>query len=231
METPERARRFTSMTSRAEIEDIELDAIIDTGAAVSAITRGLMKELGYKINQSSNVKIVNANGVKTRSLEKISDMELTVSGIDTRVTVEVIESEDSTLILGNDWLKKVKARIDMDKGKVSIRGANGFVDIPIEFSTGREENDDEEYEEEELREARFWLNQKDIKEINNITEENKSKYKVGKLNHEQKDKFEKLTQKYHKIFAKNDNDLGRTNVTKHTIDVKIIDQSKKQLIK
>jgi len=154
MEIPEKAR-FNSMKSRAEIEDIELDAIIDTGAAVSAITRGLMKELGYKINQSSNVKIINANGVKTRSLGKISDMELTVSGIDTRVTVEVIESEDSTLILGNDWLKKVKAQIDMNKGKVSIKGVNGFVDIPIEFSTGKEENDDKEYEEEELRKARF----------------------------------------------------------------------------
>ena len=41
MEIPEKAR-FNSMKSRAEIEDIELDAIIDTGAAVSAITRGLM---------------------------------------------------------------------------------------------------------------------------------------------------------------------------------------------
>ena len=154
METLEKAR-FTSMKIRAEIEDIELDAIIDTGAAISAITRGLMRELGYKINQSSNVRITNANGIKTRSLGKISDMELTVSGIDTSVTVEVIESEDSTLILGNDWLKKVKAQIDMNKGKVSIKGVNGFVDIPIEFSTGKEENDDKEYEEEELRKARF----------------------------------------------------------------------------
>ena len=147
------------MRSKAEIEDVEIDAIIDTGAAISAITRSLMEELGYKIDQSSNVVINTADGTRSRSLGKILDMELTLNGINTSIDVQVIESKDRTLILGNDWLQKVKARIDMDKGKLSIKGANGLVDIPVEFfikkEGNNEESEDEEYEEEELREARF----------------------------------------------------------------------------
>ena len=158
MGTPEKSR-FTSMRSKAEIEDVEIDAIIDTGAAISAITRSLMEELGYKIDQSSNVVINTADGTRSRSLGKILDMELTLNGINTSIDVQVIESKDRTLILGNDWLQKVKARIDMDKGKLSIKGANGLVDIPVEFfikkEGNNEESEDEEYEEEELREARF----------------------------------------------------------------------------
>src|SRR5437762_9356547 len=49
--------------------------------------------------------------------------------------------------------------------------------------------------------------------------EDTKKYKVGELTQEQEKKFDQLTQKYKDIFAKNDKDLGRTNLAKHTIDV------------
>jgi predicted aspartyl protease len=154
-------QKFTSMRSKAEIEDIEIDAVIDTGAAISAITRGLMEELGYKIDRSSDIVLVTANGDKSRSLGKIIDMELTLNGIETTVTVQVIESKDRVLILGNDWLKKVKANIDMENGKVNINGKKGYVNIPVEFvSLEQNENYDDEgynsdYEQEELKEVRF----------------------------------------------------------------------------
>ena len=117
-----------------------------------------MEELGYKIDQSSNVVIVTADGTRTRSLGKILNMELSLNGENTSVTVQVMESRDRTFILGNDWLKKVDAQIDMKKGSVNIKGTEGYVNIPVEFSTKREESDedtDEEYEEEELTETRF----------------------------------------------------------------------------
>ncbi|HVI21744.1 MAG TPA: retropepsin-like aspartic protease, partial [Bacillus sp. (in: firmicutes)] len=163
METPEEPR-FTSMKGKAEIEDIEIDAIIDTGAAVSAITRGLMEELGYSIDKSSDIIVVTADGSKSRSLGKIINMELLLGGIEIVVTVQVIEAAHRVLILGNDWLQKVKANIDMEKGKINIKGKKGYIDIPIEFTLldyGRTDNgkgyedSDEEYEEEDLREARF----------------------------------------------------------------------------
>ena len=133
----------------------QIDAIIDIGAAISAMTRSLMKELGYKINRSSDVVIVTADGTKSRSLGKIVDMELTLNGVDTIVTVQVIESKDRTLILGNDWLKKVKAQIDMDKGKINIKGKEGYINIPVEFFVMKDEDYEEEYEDEELREVNY----------------------------------------------------------------------------
>ena len=151
--------KFTSMKSKVEIEDVEMEAVIDTGAAISAITKDLMDELGYKINKSSDIVIITADGNKTRSLGKIVDMQLLIGGIETFITVQVIESKDRVLILGNDWLRKVKANIDMEKGKINIKGNKGYVDIPVEFLSLEQENEDEydseEYEDEELKEVRF----------------------------------------------------------------------------
>jgi hypothetical protein len=44
----------------------------------------------------------------------------------------------------------------MEKGKINIKGKKGFVDIPVEFSTKRDnsnEGSEEEYEDEELEET------------------------------------------------------------------------------
>src|SRR5687768_16528421 len=117
-----------------------------------------MEELGYKINRSSNVEFTMADGSKSRGLGRITDMELTLNGIDVTVTVENIDSGDRTLILGNDWLQKVKVQIDMEKGKINVKGKRGFVDIPVEFATQKSqinEDSEEEYEDEELKEVRF----------------------------------------------------------------------------
>src|SRR5207248_1720427 len=67
METPEKTR-YTSTRGKAKIEDIEIEAIIDSGAVVSAISRRLMEELGYKIDKPSEAVLVTADGGKTRSL-------------------------------------------------------------------------------------------------------------------------------------------------------------------
>src|SRR3954453_23556127 len=172
--------KITPMRAKAEIEDIEIDAIIDTGAAVSAITWGLMKELGYDIDRPSDIKVVNANGGRSRSLGKIIDMKLLLGGVEIILTVQVIESIDRLLILGNDWLQKVRANIDMNNGKIKIRENGEYVNIPIEFESWDYEDindkknyedsdddrniddkgdynnsDDEEYENENLREVRF----------------------------------------------------------------------------
>jgi len=158
METPEKTR-FTSTRGRAKIEDVEIEAIIDSGAAISVITRGLMEELGYKINKPSKMVMVTADGKKSRSLGKIINIKLTLEGVDTSTNVEVMESAESTdrtLILGNDWLNRVNANIDYEKGKLNIKGKNGYENIPISFFKEKEENEEEEeYEEEDLEETQI----------------------------------------------------------------------------
>ena len=96
---------------------------------------------------------------------------------------------------------------------MEIKTEEGYKNIPIEFMT-IDENTEEEYEDENLREVRFWLNRQPLYNL----ETKEEKYKIGKLNKEQEEKFKALIKKYEEIFAKDSKDLGRTNLAKHTID-------------
>ena len=92
------------------------------------------------------MKILN-NLFNKRNILKIINIKLTLEGVDTSTNVEVMESAESTdrtLILGNDWLNKVNANIDYEKGKLNIKGKNGYENIPISFFKEKEENEKEE---------------------------------------------------------------------------------------
>src|SRR3989337_1001910 len=140
-----------------------IKAIVDTGTAVSIITRPLMKKLGLKIDSPSKIVVVIANGKKERALGKIHDVPLVIGGILTPITLEVIESVNDTLLLGNDWSLDVNARIDFEYRELTIRygGKRAAVEISVEgirkklIPQDYEELDDEidemldnEYEEE-----------------------------------------------------------------------------------
>ncbi|PKY60196.1 hypothetical protein RhiirA4_333276 [Rhizophagus irregularis] len=57
-----------------------ISAVIDSGAATSIITKSLMKQLGYQINQPSNMVIVTANGTRVRALGVITELPIHITG-------------------------------------------------------------------------------------------------------------------------------------------------------
>jgi len=143
--------RSTAMRCNAGIEGEVIEAIIDSGAEVTAMSRGLMDKLGYEIDGPSNIIIKSANDQRNRSLGRINNVEILLEREDIVTDVEVIENADELLILGNDWIKENVRNIDIENEEMKIRGKNGTCVIPIEFTR---EIDEEEYEsEEDVREA------------------------------------------------------------------------------
>jgi hypothetical protein len=90
-------------------------------------------------------------------------MEFLLDGEEKVATVQIIESTDRMLILGNDWLEENEANIDMKKRKIRIKDEQqGYVNIPVEYKSTEQkkfkhedEDSEEEYEEEDLQEARL----------------------------------------------------------------------------
>jgi hypothetical protein len=143
--------RSSAMRCNAGIEGRVVEVIIDSGAEVTAMSRGLMEKLGYEIEEPSNIIIKSANDQRNRSLGKINNVEILLEGEDIVTDVEVIENADKLLILGNDWIKENVRNIDIENEEMKIRGKYGTRVIPIEFT---KEIDEEEYEsEEDIREA------------------------------------------------------------------------------
>src|SRR5437763_6184352 len=114
------------MRCNAGVEGKIVEAIIDSGAEVTAMSRRMMEKLGYEIEELSNIIIKSANDQKERSLGIIRGVEILLKGEKIITDMEVIESSDELLILGSDWIKRNVKNIEIDKEKMQIKGKYGI---------------------------------------------------------------------------------------------------------
>lgn len=59
-----------------------------------------MKQLGYQINQPSNMVIVTANGTKVHALGVITELPVHLSHMIIKTPVHMLNFQDKVLILG-----------------------------------------------------------------------------------------------------------------------------------
>ena len=140
------------------LRDIKIKAIIDTGAAVSAMTSALLKETQFNITEKSNTRCIMADGNRIASLGK-SEIEIEIGEIITPIVVEVIDSKDWTLIIGNDFLSEWNSNINFETEMLTLQDQEFIMEIPISyyrerkvtFEVKEENNSEEEYKETEQR--------------------------------------------------------------------------------
>ena len=162
-------RKTSAVRCRVRIKGNPVIAVLDSGAAVSIITNKLMKKIGLKIKDSSNVFVVTANGTKTRALGKIPDLQIALQTLAVPITLQVIESSEDTLLLGTDWFHKTNANLNFGTNTIKLQYEDKVVTIPITHHVDEdpkciafedddnisqekyeEEYEDESYDEEEI---------------------------------------------------------------------------------
>ena len=95
-------RKTTAMKADLEVEGQIVRVIIDTGAAISVITNKLRKKLGIPIFGKSKLRCTIANGEKIEALGKARITIRYEDELEIEKEVEVIDSSEEDLILGND---------------------------------------------------------------------------------------------------------------------------------
>ena len=73
------------------------------------IAHNVVKELGLKIEQASSSLIVSAIGTSTRPLGIIKDLPVEIEEVIIPIIVEVVPATSYSLLLGNDWSRKLNA--------------------------------------------------------------------------------------------------------------------------
>ncbi|CAG8781668.1 772_t:CDS:1, partial [Acaulospora morrowiae] len=143
--------KTTAAKCYVRVGDKTMVAVLDTGAAVSIITKRLADKLRLTINEKSTSVVVTANRTRERTLGKIKDVGITIQGVTIPVKLRVIESRDETLLLGTDWFQKTKARIHFDEQKIFLRYQGKELEIPISHNgveelTRPDESEESDYE-------------------------------------------------------------------------------------
>ena len=187
------ARKTTAVQCHVRIKSNPVKAIVDTGAAVSIMTKPLMKKLGLRIDSPSKIIVVIANGKKERALGQIHNVSLVIQGILASVTLQIIDSSNETLLLGTDWCLMTNAKVDFEykELKINYKGKRAIAEISMEgirkdiipqdyeelddeIDEMLEEEDSDEYEDESDLDEResFHADWADEVEESGIWEEN-----------------------------------------------------------
>ena len=209
--------------------------------------------------------IVSVNGGKSRALGEIESVNIQVGSVKFYHNLQVIDAAEDILILGNDWLSKVRASLDWNDQTLTLWKGNKKVITPVVLSgnsvqeeiqeeSETESSDSEEYEDEDLEESAVyfsdfsdeftlgdleynpWINhtpEPESKELtrdeteenpavfiaNVATEEEVPPLNLGPLEDHQQQQFQTLMETYNDICAKSQTEIGRTNITKHRIEI------------
>ena len=137
------------MRSKVIVNGKLIPIIIDSGASVSLISDKLIRELNIPIIEKSNISFVMANGIRVASKGKVEIIMEINENTEIIIKVDVIESLEKELIIGNDILGEKKGIINYDKKILIIEENNKKIKIPIEYEENNYEDDDYYYSNSE----------------------------------------------------------------------------------
>ncbi|KAL1914097.1 uncharacterized protein VTP21DRAFT_1505, partial [Calcarisporiella thermophila] len=151
-----RRRKYdtTAVKCTVEILGRRINAILDTGAAVSVINAELAEELGLREDREPDKKLVTADGGEHIPRGIISSVKIQVHGFDTRVDLAIFEGLGEELLLGVDWCLENVATPDLIERKLVIKrnGVKAYIPVRVlrEEESDCEEEEEEEEEEEDM---------------------------------------------------------------------------------
>jgi hypothetical protein len=113
-EKQEEQKAMDAVYCDAHVDNHPIYLIVDTGSTGSLVSKGFLDKLKRTIDGPSNINMVDVNGGKKRSLGKVKNFPINIKGTIIPVDVDVSESNNYTVIVGNDWLTKTNGVIDFN---------------------------------------------------------------------------------------------------------------------
>jgi hypothetical protein len=108
---------------RAAIGGREVTALVDTGASASAVTLDCMRRIGMmdRIRTDIECSYINADGRRSRAKGRAYRLPLGLGSATTLFDPTITEALNYDVLLGNDVLMALNAKIDLANGQMEIR--------------------------------------------------------------------------------------------------------------
>lgn len=103
------------------INSVKIKAMLDTGSAKTCMSKDIADKLGLEIDAASTSVFTLGNGTKQASLGLIYDVPLNIGGnIVIPGAIEVLPVCPVNLIVGNNWMKRAKAKLNLEDKKITV---------------------------------------------------------------------------------------------------------------
>ncbi len=120
-----KTNRSKTLHLPVEINRCVIEGLVDTWASISVMVVAIVRELGmmHLIVGSETYKI--ASGVVTQTLGRIDEVPMMVGGVQCTMTLMVVDTNNYDVLLGLDFLIKIGAIVDVERGLIQVRRGPG----------------------------------------------------------------------------------------------------------
>ncbi len=108
-----------------EINNYIVEGLVDTGASMSIMAVVVVRELGMMHLVTGSETYKTASGVITQALGRIDEVPVKVGGVQCSMTFMVVDTDSYDVLLGLDFLMKIGAIVDVERGLIQVRHGPG----------------------------------------------------------------------------------------------------------
>jgi hypothetical protein len=92
---------------------------------MSVLAAAVIRELGIMHLVTGNESYKTASGVITRALGRVDEIQIKIGGIQCAMTFMVVDTDGYDVLLGLDFLMKIGAVVDVERGLIQVRHGPG----------------------------------------------------------------------------------------------------------
>jgi len=103
-----------------DISNCIVEGLVDTGASMLVLAAAIVRELGMMHLVTGNESYKTASGVITRALGRVDEVQVKIGGIQCAMTFMVVDTDGYDVLLGLDFLMKIGAVVDVERGLIQV---------------------------------------------------------------------------------------------------------------
>jgi hypothetical protein len=120
-----KTHRSKTLHLPVEISNCIVEGLIDTGASMSVLAATIVRELGMMHLVTGNESYKTTSGVITQALGRVDEIQVKIRGIQCAMTFMVVDTDGYNVLLGLDFLMKIGAVVDVERGLIQVRHGPG----------------------------------------------------------------------------------------------------------
>jgi predicted aspartyl protease len=120
-----KTHRSKTLHLLVEINNYIVEGLVDIGASMSIMAAVVVRELGMMHLVTGSETYKTASGVITQAFGMINEIPMKVGGVQCTMTFMVVDTDSYDVLLGLDFLIKIGAIVDVERGLIQVRHGPG----------------------------------------------------------------------------------------------------------
>jgi predicted aspartyl protease len=113
-----KSHRSKTLHLLVEVNNYIVEGLVDTGASMTVMATAVVRELGMMHLVTRTETYKTTSGVITQALGRIEEVPVKVGGVQCAMTFMVVDTDSYDALLGLDFLMKIGAIMDVERGLI-----------------------------------------------------------------------------------------------------------------